>query len=42
MLVSCPGQLPPVLRALLEDPEIKKVGVNIKGTSSSSVHTSVF
>jgi hypothetical protein len=39
---ACPGQLPPVLAALLQDPDIKKVGVNIKGTSSLLVHTVLF
>ena len=42
MLFSCPGRLPAVLTALLEDPDIKKVGVNVKGTSPSLVHTAMF
>ena len=41
MLVSCLGQFPPVLTALLEDPDIKKVGVNIKGTSPSLLCTAM-
>jgi len=37
-MFACLGQLPPVLVALLEDSNIKKVGVGIKGISSFLLH----